>query len=203
MSFVETVREQRVIGIVRTSDADDARRAVATLVLSGLRAVEVSLVTPQALEVIREARQRFGTQAFIGVGTVLHRDEAQAAAAAGAQFVVAPTLSVGVLEACAELGLPTVPGVGTPTEAVAARDAGAAFVKLFPASVWTPNSLADLLSALPSLQLVPTGGITLDAAPSWIAAGAVAVGLGGSLTRGSDEDAASRIAALLTALAGA
>jgi 2-dehydro-3-deoxyphosphogluconate aldolase / (4S)-4-hydroxy-2-oxoglutarate aldolase len=200
-SFEDVVRAQRVIGIVRTTTAPDALTAIVTLVNAGLQAVEVSLVTPDALQVIREARQRFAGQAYIGVGTVLHRDEARAAALAGAQFVVAPTFNPEVVAACRESGLPVVPGVTTPTEAVAAHESGATFVKLFPASVWSPRSVRDLLAALPSLPLVPTGGIGLQDAPVWIEAGAVAVGIGGALTRGDAVDASSRITALLAALA--
>src|SRR5271155_678878 len=124
---------QRVIAIVRAAAAEDARRAVTALLRAGLRAVEVSLITPGALDVIREVAGAGHPGAHIGVGTVLRAHEVEQAARAGAVFVVSPTLDAEVVSATSALGLLSIPGVLTPSEAVLAMHLGADLVKLFPA----------------------------------------------------------------------
>lgn len=185
-AVLEAVRDQGVVAIVRTADAESAARNVATLIAAGLRVVEVSLVTPNALDVIRSAVDRAPDGVHIGVGTAVTAEEVQGAADAGARFVVSPVLRERVLKATLDAGLDPLPGVATPTEALQALEWGATFVKLFPASLWSPTVLKELLTALPALQTVPTGGVTIEAAPEWIRAGAVALGIGGALTRASD-----------------
>ncbi len=197
------VLDQRVIAIVRTASADSAREAAIALLDAGLRAVEVSLVTPGALDVVRDLVATGHPQAHIGVGTVLRAREVTAAANAGAEFIVSPSFDSEVLGATLALGLLSVPGVATPSEAVRAKLLGADFQKLFPASAWSPAVMGDVLAALPDLGFIPTGGVSLDAAPAWIQAGAVAVGLGSALTRGAPGDVADRVAVLLAKLKAA
>jgi 2-dehydro-3-deoxyphosphogluconate aldolase/(4S)-4-hydroxy-2-oxoglutarate aldolase len=186
------VHAQRVIAIVRERDAATAAAQVCRLSAAGLRLIEISLVTPGALEAIESVRERVEPGTIVGAGTVLTRKEAKSAAAAGAEYVVSPILSRDVLRACFDLGLPAFPGVATPTEAWKAVSWGAAAAKIFPATLWTPTVLRDLLTAMPGLPTVPTGGITLGNAAAWIAAGATAVGLGSTLTRSPDLEAAAR-----------
>jgi 2-dehydro-3-deoxyphosphogluconate aldolase/(4S)-4-hydroxy-2-oxoglutarate aldolase len=137
------------------------------------------------------------------VGTVLRAREVTAAARAGAEFIVSPSFDSEVLGATQALGLLSVPGVATPSEAVRAKLLGADFQKLFPASAWSPAVMSDVLAALPDLGFIPTGGVSLDDAPLWIRAGAVAVGLGGALTRGARDDVPARVAELLAKLRAA
>ncbi len=180
------VREQRVVAIVRERSADAALERATALVDAGVRVVEVSLTTPDALGAIVELVGVAGERAVVGAGTVLDADDAERAIGAGARFLVAPTLSVAVIELAVAADIAVVPGAATPTEMLAAHRAGADFVKVFPASVWSPRALADLLAALPQLQLVPTGGVGLDTAPDWIRAGAAAVGMGSALSTAAD-----------------
>jgi 2-dehydro-3-deoxyphosphogluconate aldolase/(4S)-4-hydroxy-2-oxoglutarate aldolase len=191
------IRDQRVIGIVRTSTAEEAHAAAAALLHAGLRVVEVSLVTPGALEVIRSLAGVATPGSHIGVGTVLRPDQVAAAVRSGAEFVVSPVLDADVVAAARAEDLVVIPGAATPSEAVQARRVGADMVKVFPASAWTPGVLRDVLSALPDIPFVPTGGVTLENAPEWIGAGAVAVGLGSALTRGQADDVPARVADLL------
>ncbi|WP_375405436.1 bifunctional 4-hydroxy-2-oxoglutarate aldolase/2-dehydro-3-deoxy-phosphogluconate aldolase [uncultured Amnibacterium sp.] len=195
------VREQGIVAIVRAADAESAARDVATLIDAGLRVVEVSLVTPNALDVIRSAAASAPDGVLIGVGTAVTAEEVQGAARAGARFVVSPVLRERVLKATLDAGLEALPGVATPTEALQALEWGSTFVKLFPASLWSPTVLREVLTALPALQTVPTGGVTIDTAPEWVRAGAVAVGIGGALTRASDPAGAAH--ALLETIAAA
>jgi 2-dehydro-3-deoxyphosphogluconate aldolase/(4S)-4-hydroxy-2-oxoglutarate aldolase len=195
--IANAIRDQRVIGIVRTSTAEEAHAAATALLRAGLRVVEVSLVTPGALEVIKSLSGVAAAGSHIGVGTVLRPDQVAAAVRCGAEFVVSPVLDADVVAAARAEDLVVIPGAATPSEALQARRVGADMVKVFPASAWTPGVLRDVLSALPDIPFVPTGGVTLEDAPEWIGAGAVAVGLGSALTRGPADDVPARVADLL------
>ena len=184
------LQAQRVMAIVRAGDAGQAYAAGARLIDAGLRVVEVSLGTPRALDAVEKLVSRPGHTAAIGVGTVLDPADVDRAAGIGASFIVSPTLDPAVVEATVARGLASFPGCATPSEMVRAAGLGAAGVKIFPASLWTPQAMADLLHALPSLRCVPTGGVRLDDIPSWLAAGALAVGLGSAL---ADESAVARV----------
>lgn len=201
MNALEIIRAQGVVAIVRSATADDAAAAVATLIGAGLHAVEVSLVTPEALDIVRDAAARAPAGTTIGVGTVLTTEQLRASIDAGARFVVSPSFNSAVVREAAEHGILCLPGVATPTEAVDAVTAGAPAVKLFPASLWRPDILREVRAALPQLQTVPTGGVTPATAPEWIRAGALAVGVGSALTRA--EDPAAAAAALIATIAAA
>jgi 2-dehydro-3-deoxyphosphogluconate aldolase / (4S)-4-hydroxy-2-oxoglutarate aldolase len=178
------IRRERVVGIVRRERATDAYDDAKALLTAGLSIVEVSLTTPRAVDVI--AKLARDTPA-IGAGTVLTLDEVERVADAGAGFVVSPILDFEVVAAARRRGLVTIPAAFTPTEMTSAVRAGADLVKVFPASTWSPAAIGDVLAALPTLPLVPTGGIGLADARDWISAGAVAVGMGSAL-RGVSTD---------------
>jgi 2-dehydro-3-deoxyphosphogluconate aldolase/(4S)-4-hydroxy-2-oxoglutarate aldolase len=138
----------------------------------------------------------------VGAGTVLDEVDAAAAVAAGARFLVAPDLDEAVVRAAHHLAVPVLPGTGTVTEMRRALKLGADAVKLFPASHLGPGWLRDVRAALPTLPVVPTGGVSAATLPEWIAAGAVACGMGSWLTSGGDEAASERVAQALAAVAG-
>lgn len=186
MNAEAAIRDQGIIAIVRAKTAEAAVANVHTLVMSGLRAVEVSLVTPDALDVIRHAQRECGARAAIGVGTAMSARDVEQAVEAGASFVVAPTTREDVIRAAVHAGVAVLPGAATPTEAMQAVEWGATFVKLFPASLWSPDALRDVLAALPQLLAVPTGGVNIENAADWIRAGAVALGVGSALTSAGD-----------------
>lgn len=187
---MQAIAEQKVIAIVRGGDRRGAETSARTLLSAGLRVVEVSLVTPSALRVIEELATSRPPGAFVGAGTVLDAAQAEHAISAGAQFLVTPAFSPEVCAAAGRLGVPVVSGVSTPTEALAATAAGSAAVKWFPASAFSPRALADVLQALPHVNVIPTGGVGTDDVSSWLEAGAVAVGMGGALL-GVDADVTS------------
>lgn len=190
--LLTVLSDQRVIAIVREADEEAAVAQVRRLAAAGLRVIEISLVTPGALNAIRRLGGEDLGDVFIGAGTVMSKDDVRSVAAAGAQYVVSPILSRAVLKACTARGLPAFPGVATPTEAHQAMKWGATAAKVFPASLWTPGVLRDLRTAMPDLPTVPTGGVTLDNAADWIAAGALAVGVGGTLTRSATPHETAR-----------
>jgi 2-dehydro-3-deoxyphosphogluconate aldolase/(4S)-4-hydroxy-2-oxoglutarate aldolase len=150
---------------------------------AGLRTVEISVSTPGAIEAVTAlAAERSDPACIIGTGTITDVATARAAVEAGADFLVSPISDPSVIAVGLGARVPVLAGAATPGEAVAAMQAGASLVKLFPARMFTPAVLADILQALPDLPLVPVGGIAIRDVGAWLGAGAVAVGLGTSLT---------------------
>lgn len=182
--IVQQIESTGVVAIIRASGSGELIDVVNALREGGLTCIEVTMTTPNALEVIRAAREKVGDAAAIGVGTVLDAETARAAILAGAQFVVAPIIDVPTVEICRRYSVPVMPGALTPTEIVRAWQAGADFVKVFPTGSLGAQYLKDLRGPLPQIKLVPTGGITLENAAEFIRAGASALGIGSALVRG-------------------
>jgi 2-dehydro-3-deoxyphosphogluconate aldolase / (4S)-4-hydroxy-2-oxoglutarate aldolase len=180
-TVIDAILATRIIAIVRLERYDRAVEITRALLAGGISAVEFTLTGAGAYDAIAATRAALGDAAQIGVGTVLNANTAEAAIGAGAQFVVTPTMSPGVIRACIAHGTPIVCGALTPTEALTAHEAGADMVKLFPARLGGPQYLRDILAPLPFLRIVPTGGVGVENARAYIDAGAVAVGIGGSL----------------------
>lgn len=197
------IADAGVVAIVRERSAELADAKTRSLLDAGQRVVEVSVTTPGAIEVVADLVRSYGEEHLIGVGTVLDETTARLAALAGARFVVSPTVDADVLRTAHRYGMATLPGAFSATEAVRAVQEGADFVKLFPASAYGPRSVRDLLAALPQVALVPTGGISLEAAVDYVRAGAVAVGMGSALTSGPADELAGRVADLHAAVAEA
>ncbi|MFI6768887.1 bifunctional 4-hydroxy-2-oxoglutarate aldolase/2-dehydro-3-deoxy-phosphogluconate aldolase [Streptomyces sp. NPDC050355] len=194
---------QRVFAIVRSTTYDEASATADTLLSAGITSLEISLTTPFALEAVTTLTRELGDDAVIGAGTVLDGVSARMAVDAGARYLVSPILDAEVIRTGHRYGVPVFPGVSTPTEMVRALELGADALKLFPASAHHPSWLKDIRASLPQVPLLPTGGVTLDSAPEWIAAGAVAVGMGSALSEGDRDTVAKRAAELLTRLADA
>jgi 2-dehydro-3-deoxyphosphogluconate aldolase/(4S)-4-hydroxy-2-oxoglutarate aldolase len=170
-----------VVAIARRIDPSSIAAVADGLLDGGVRAFELTLDDPEttALTAIADAvRRSEGTGLLVGAGTVLTLSSAKRAIDAGAAFLVAPHLDPDIVTWAADRGIPMLPGVATPTEAVSAWRAGAAGVKVFPASALGPAFIRELRGPLPEIPLMPTGGVTVDTAAAYIEAGAVAVGLG-------------------------
>jgi 2-dehydro-3-deoxyphosphogluconate aldolase/(4S)-4-hydroxy-2-oxoglutarate aldolase len=178
--IVDALLEQRVLAIVRLSRGSDAVAACRILADAGFRALEISLAMPKALEALEAATRELEGVAFVGAGTVRNVEHAEQAIAAGASFLVAPSLNAEVGSCAERHGLLYVPGALTPGEVEEAA-ASAPLVKLFPASCFGPRYIADLLAPFPELALVPTGGVDLENANAYLAAGAAAVAIGNGL----------------------
>jgi len=170
------------IAILRGGTGEHVEDVIATLVDAGVRAIEITTNTPRWREGIAWAARRYGTGASIGVGTVLEPRQLDEAAAAGAVFAVSPHLDADIGERAHERGLGWYPGAATPTEIVRAWQLGARAVKVFPAAqLGGPAFLKQVLAPLDFVDVIPTGGIGVDDASEYLAAGAVAVGLGSPL----------------------
>lgn len=179
--IVATILRERVIGIVRLNDASRVLPVVEAIHAGGVACIEVSLTTPGALEAVRAVRERLPS-VVIGAGTVCTPEEAAAAARAGARFLVTPVTLPELVRVAHSLEVPVAMGAFTPTEIHTAHAAGADLVKVFPASSVDPGYIRAVRAPFPDLRLVPTGGVGLENAGEWLAAGAVALGIGGGLT---------------------
>ncbi|SBN64207.1 2-dehydro-3-deoxyphosphogluconate aldolase / (4S)-4-hydroxy-2-oxoglutarate aldolase [Curtobacterium sp. 9128] len=170
------------IAILRGGTGDHVEDVIRTLVDSGVSAIEITTNTPRWREGIAWAAERYGSAASIGVGTVLDTRQLDEAAAAGATFAVSPHTDQAIGERAHERGLGWYPGAATPTEIVRAWQLGARAVKVFPAApLGGPAFLKQVLAPLDFVDVIPTGGIGVDDAAEYLAAGAVAVGLGSPL----------------------
>ncbi len=178
---IQLIRQTGIIAIMRTKSSDQLIAAAEAIREGGVRVIEVTMNTPGALDVIATASKRFGQDVLFGAGTVLNAETAQVAIKAGAEFIVAPTLNMDVIELCIRFNMPIMPGCFTPTEMLAAWQAGADFVKLFPAEVGGPAMVKAILAPLPQLQIVPVGGVDLNSAAAFLRSGAAALGVGSSL----------------------
>lgn len=178
---VERIRAGGLIAILRLDEAGDLLPAAEALVAGGVTAVEFTLTTPGAVAALAPARARLGDAVVLGVGTVLSPEAAREAMAAGAAFVVTPTVLPEVVRLCRAGGVPVIPGAFTPTEILQAWELGASLVKVFPAGPVGPRYIRDVRGPFPHIPLVPTGGVTLESAGAFIQAGAVALGVGSEL----------------------
>jgi 2-dehydro-3-deoxyphosphogluconate aldolase/(4S)-4-hydroxy-2-oxoglutarate aldolase len=152
------------------------------MMAGGVTVVEVTMTVPGALELLKELKQEYGAKLLLGSGTVTTAEEAQATIQAGAEFVVSPSLHPEVIAATRASGKLSIPGALTPTEVITAWRLGADYVKVFPCSAMGGASyLKSLLAPFPHLKLIPTGGVTLETAESFLRAGACALGVGSDL----------------------
>ncbi|WP_406120746.1 bifunctional 4-hydroxy-2-oxoglutarate aldolase/2-dehydro-3-deoxy-phosphogluconate aldolase [Streptomyces canus] len=178
----------RVMAILRSADASGLPAVARALAVGGVTCLEVTLTTTGALDALTRIRAELGPDVAIGAGTVITGGQARDALAAGAEFLVAPVVDTAVIRHAADRGIPCYPGAWTPTEVSQAWQAGAAAVKLFPASTGGPAHLRQLRAPLPDIPLLAVGGVGIDEARDYLDAGACAVGIGSPLLRGADQD---------------
>jgi 2-dehydro-3-deoxyphosphogluconate aldolase/(4S)-4-hydroxy-2-oxoglutarate aldolase len=179
---IETIKRIGIIPVIRAETAELAIRAVEALRDAGLAILEITMTVPGAVGVIEQVARRYGSETFVGAGTVLDAETAQACISAGAQFIVSPALDLETISCCRRLGIAVMPGALTPTEVVTGWKAGADLVKVFPAgAVGGAKYVKALKAPLPQIDLVPTGGVSLETAADFIKAGAAALGVGSEL----------------------
>ena len=176
-----TLLAHPVVAVLRTSHAREYAPVVEALIAGGVRSIELTLTTEGVFEEIAGLKARFAGSAEIGVGTVVGLHEAQQALDAGADYLVTPVTVPEVISAAVDRGVTVFPGAYSPTEIHTAWSLGATAVKLFPASVVGPGYIGQLRGPFPDLPIIPSGGVSIQDAPKWIEAGALAVSLGGPL----------------------
>jgi 2-dehydro-3-deoxyphosphogluconate aldolase/(4S)-4-hydroxy-2-oxoglutarate aldolase len=178
----QTIERIGLIPVLRAKSVAQGRAVVDAMIAGGVTVVEVTMTVPGAVDLLKELKKAYGDQLLLGSGTVTTADQAQATIDAGAEFVVSPSTHPDVIAATKKNGKISCPGALTPTEAITAWNAGADYVKIFPCSaVGGASYLKALLAPFPFLKIIPTGGVTLQTAESFIKAGARALGVGSDL----------------------
>jgi len=185
MDKTKIMQHMQVLGLVpvlRASSAQEAITIADAIMAGGVNILEVTMTVPGAIRVIEQLANHHGAKLLLGAGTVLDPETARNCILAGAQFIVSPALDLRTIELCRRYSVPIIPGALTPTEIVAAWQAGADVVKVFPCSaLGGAKYLKALQGPLPQIQLIPTGGVSLATAEEFLAAGAFALGVGGDL----------------------
>src|SRR3954468_5609918 len=170
-----------IVAVVRAESGELLAKVVKALAEGGVTAAEITFTVPDAVEVIRQVRREVGDAVVLGAGTVLDPETARAALLAGAEYIVAPTVNVEVIRLCRRYDKAVMPGAFTPTEVVAAWEAGADVVKIFPSDLGGPSYIKALRAPLPQIRMMPTGGVDLSTAEAFLKAGACCLGVGSSL----------------------
>ena len=181
MSQLQQILDGGIVAVVRSPDSQQLVEVARALADGGIFAVEITMSVPNALDVLRQVRQALGDRLLLGAGTVLDSETARAVLLAGAEYIVAPTLNLGVIRLCKRYGKLVMPGAFTPTEILTAWEAGADIVKVFPADVVGPAFFKAVRAPLPQVKLMPTGGVNLQTAGEFLKAGACCLGVGGQL----------------------
>lgn len=207
--IIDRLLNPGIVAIIRADSSEQLIDATTALYEGGVTGVEITMTTPNALEVITDVHRKFGDKVIIGVGSVLDTETARLAILAGAEFVVTPVTRPEIIRLCNRYGKPIASGAFTPSECMTAHESGADFVKLFPADQGGPTYIKNILAPMPMLRIIPTGGVTPETAASFIKAGCVALAAGSSLVsreilksgdwKKLSETAASFVAAIRTA----
>tara|TARA_B100000745_G_scaffold162344_1_gene106269 strand:+ start:3664 stop:4323 length:660 start_codon:yes stop_codon:yes gene_type:complete len=181
--IVSGIEAEGLVAIVRVRRPELTLPLAKALVAGGIRAVELTMSIPNALEAVRTIDRELGDKILLGVGTVIDDDTCRAAIDAGAKYVISPITRPSLVAVAHALDRPVMLGAYTPTEAQAAHEAGSDFVKIFPADTLGPSYIKSLLAPLPHLRIVPTGGVNLDTMEAYLAAGSAALGTGSALLK--------------------
>ncbi len=178
---IEKIKRSGILPVIRADSADEAKRLIEAIARGGITTIEITMTVPDAVDLIADL-SKSDADILIGAGTVLDAKTAERCIEAGAKFIISPALDLETIAVCNEREIVVMPGALTPTEIVAAWNAGADFVKVFPASAMGSASyLKSLKAPLPHIKLIPTGGVTLETAADFFRAGAEAVGVGADL----------------------
>jgi 2-dehydro-3-deoxyphosphogluconate aldolase/(4S)-4-hydroxy-2-oxoglutarate aldolase len=180
-SNLSRVLDCGVVAILRSPSGEMLGEVAEALLSGGVEVIEITFTVPKAHKVLEQVADRLGDKILLGAGTVLDTETARTALLAGAEFIVAPTVSREVIQLCRRYDKMVMPGALTPTEVLCAWEAGADIVKVFPSDFTGPGYLKALLGPLPQVRLMPTGGVNLKTAAEFLRAGACALGIGGAL----------------------
>ncbi|PTK14160.1 2-dehydro-3-deoxyphosphogluconate aldolase [Mammaliicoccus sciuri] len=181
MDILQTIKETKLIAILRNANPNDILPIVETLYKAGIRAIEVTMNSPKALESIELISNEMKGKVVVGAGTVLDAESARLAILSGATFILSPTVDKDTIRMSKKYGAVSIPGALTPTEILEAYEYGGDIIKVFPTTSLGPEYIKDLQGPLLHIPLLPTGGVSIDNVTDFIEAGAVGVGLGSAL----------------------
>ncbi len=179
---LKVIMDTGIVAVIRGDDAAELLDVVQALEACGVRAIEVTMTVPGAMSVIQDVNRELGNRVVLGAGTVLDAETARLAILAGAEFIVSPVFKPEIVAMAKRYSKIVIPGAFTPTEILAAWEAGADVVKVFPATKLGPEFFKDMRGPFPHIRLTPTGGVNLDTAADFIKAGACFLGVGTALT---------------------
>lgn len=181
-AILSGILEIGIVPVVRTESAEGAIRSIEAIYKGGIRAAEITMTVPGAIRALEKVADKFGDQIVLGAGTVLDPETARACMLAGAEFIVTPSLNLATIEICKRYSKVITPGALTPTEVLTAWQAGADLVKIFPCSaVGGAKYIKALRAPFPQIEMIPTGGVTLETVGDFLKAGAAAVAVGAEL----------------------
>jgi 2-dehydro-3-deoxyphosphogluconate aldolase/(4S)-4-hydroxy-2-oxoglutarate aldolase len=180
-SDLRRVLDCGIVAVVRSPDSQQLVEVTRALADGGVTVTEITMTVPDALDVVRQVRRALGDRVLLGAGTILDPETARAALLAGAEYLVAPTVNLEVIRLCRRYDKLVMPGAFTPTEILAAWEAGADVIKVFPAEVLGPAFFKAVRGPLPQVRLMPTGGVDLNTAADFLRAGACCLGVGSQL----------------------
>lgn len=190
LRILQQIHEEGVVAVLRADTPEEVVKLAEQSVAGGIKVIEITMTVPNALKGIEELAKKFQSDdesadnyAIVGVGTVLDAETARAAILAGAEFVVAPSLNPDTIKLCHRYAIPVMPGVMTMAEIQSALELGVDVVKLFPGNLFSPAMIKAIKAPVPQVNIMPTGGVSLENLGEWISAGAVAVGIGSDLTK--------------------
>mgnify|MGYP000985110603 FL=1 len=191
MEKYETLSEIEKVGIiavVRANSSNEAKKIALACMDGGINSVEITFTVPGAYKVIESLTKDFGGNLLVGAGTVLDSETARLAILMGAKYIVSPAFDDATARLCNRYKIPYIAGCMTVTEMIKAMEAGTDIIKVFPGNTVRPSFISAIRGPFPQALLMPTGGVNLDNVEEWIKNGCIAVGVGGSLTKGSKED---------------
>lgn len=184
--LVTKIKKNGLVAVIRAESAEQAYRITDACIDGGVAAIEITFTVPGAHNIIEDLASKYTSDEIIlGAGTVLDPETARIAILSGAQYVVSPYFNPEMIKLCNRYQIPSMPGAMTIKEIVEAMEAGADIIKIFPGNLFGPAIIKSVKGPIPQAQMMPTGGVSVDNVDEWIKAGAVAVGVGSSLTKGA------------------
>jgi 2-dehydro-3-deoxyphosphogluconate aldolase/(4S)-4-hydroxy-2-oxoglutarate aldolase len=185
LEIISAIKKYKICAIIRGAEAEKTAKIAQSLFDGGIRLIEVTFNTDKAIEMIEAIKRTMGDKMYVGAGTVLDQETAKLAINAGAEFILSPSISEGMIKICNRYGKVAIPGIMTPSEAVRAMELGADILKLFPAGELGPGYLKSIRSPLNHVEFIAVGGINSENAKSFMKSGAIGLGIGSSLVDNS------------------
>ena len=179
--IIKKIINEKVVAVIRLNESDNAIDVVNAIYIGGISSIEITMTTPNALQIIEKLNKNYGDKLLVGVGSVLNKKMTEDSISAGAKYVVSPIFDPEIIEIAHKVDIPAMPGCFTPTEIYTAHESGADIIKVFPADVTGMKFFKAIKAPIPFLKLMPTGGVNLTNANEWIKAGACAVGVGSAM----------------------
>lgn len=185
-NILDQFQEEKLVAVLRTETKNEFIEIAQTLLENNFKIIEVTLTTPQAMEIIKELSSN--KSGIIGAGTVMDELQAEEAIKSGASFIVSPYFNKDIAECTKEYNIPYIPGCMTVKEMVEAKKFEVELIKLFPASQFSPKIIKDIKGPIPDIKIMPTGGVSSANIEDWLEAGSFAVGIGSEITKVFEEN---------------